>query len=86
MAVIKTAISIDKDVFAQVDEAAREMRVSRSRVFALALEDFLKRRRNRLIEEQMDRALAEIFETTEDQKAQAAMKVKQRRIAERESW
>ena len=38
---IKTAISLDRSLFEQVEILARKMNVSRSRLFAIALEDFL---------------------------------------------
>lgn len=43
---IKTAISIRKALFEQAEAAAREMNVSRSRLFALALEQYLERQQN----------------------------------------
>ena len=43
MAQIKTAISLDRSLFEQVEILARKMKVSRSRLFAMALEDFLRR-------------------------------------------
>ncbi len=42
MANIKTAISLQKSLFEQVETLAREMKVSRSRVFVLALENFIR--------------------------------------------
>jgi len=42
MANIKTAISLQKSLFEQVESLAREMKVSRSRVFVLALENFVR--------------------------------------------
>ena len=42
---MKTAISINDGLLREVDETARLMRLSRSRLFALAVGEFLKRRR-----------------------------------------
>ena len=39
---IKTAISIEKSLFTQANALARKMKVSRSRLFVLALEDFIR--------------------------------------------
>ena len=44
---IKTAISIDKSLFAQANALARRMKVSRSRLFVLALEDYIREQENR---------------------------------------
>lgn len=42
MSRVKTAISLDHSLFEQVEILARKMKVSRSRLFAMALEDFLR--------------------------------------------
>jgi metal-responsive CopG/Arc/MetJ family transcriptional regulator len=46
MANIKTAISIDKPLFEQVDDMAHELNTSRSRIFALAATEFIQRHKN----------------------------------------
>jgi metal-responsive CopG/Arc/MetJ family transcriptional regulator len=46
MANIKTAISIDKPLFEQVDDMAHELNTSRSRIFALAAMEFIQRHKN----------------------------------------
>jgi len=49
---IKTAISIDKSLFTQANALARKMKVSRSRLFVIALEDYMRQQENlRLLEE-----------------------------------
>ena len=50
---VKTAISLSERLFEAGERLARELKVSRSRLFAMALEDFLRRRENQ-------RLLAEI--------------------------
>ena len=47
MKTAKTAISLDKALFAQVDVLAKELKLSRSRLIAQALEEFIAKRRNR---------------------------------------
>ena len=42
MATVKTAISLQKRLFEQVETLAGEMKVSRSRVFVLAMEQFIR--------------------------------------------
>ena len=46
METFKTAVSIRKLLFEQADELARKMNVSRSRLFGLALEEYIRRREN----------------------------------------
>ena len=54
---MKTAISIDHELLQEVDETARLLGLSRSRLFALAVDDFLRRQR----QEQMLRRLNEVY-------------------------
>ena len=68
MSSVKTAVSIEKNVFAEVDCVAREMNVSRSRVIGLALEEFLKRRENQRLLEQINAAYDDA-PLTEEEKA-----------------
>ena len=42
MANIKTAISLQESLFAQAEDLARDLNVSRSRLFVLALENFIR--------------------------------------------
>ena len=46
---IKAAISLRKPLFDQVEIAARQMKISRSRFIATALEDYLYRRESKEI-------------------------------------
>jgi metal-responsive CopG/Arc/MetJ family transcriptional regulator len=54
---MKTAISISDELLHDADETARSMGLSRSRLFALAVGDFLQRKR----EEQMLLQLNEVY-------------------------
>ena len=54
---MKTAISIGGGLLQEADETARLMGLSRSRLFALAVEDFLRRRQ----QDQMLRQLNEVY-------------------------
>jgi metal-responsive CopG/Arc/MetJ family transcriptional regulator len=51
---VKTAISIDKSLFAQANALARKMKVSRSRLFVIALEDFIREQENRELLEKIN--------------------------------
>jgi len=82
MANIKTAISLQKALFEQVDSLAREKKVSRSRLFVMALEDYLRREENR----KLARQLTEVYgEPDPEQEAlQRKMKRYRRRVVEAE--
>jgi len=56
---VKTAISLRKALFEQAEELASKMEVSRSRLFALALEDYIRRQQSRELLAQINAAYAE---------------------------
>jgi len=56
---IKTAISIDKSLFAQANALARKLKVSRSRLFVLALKDFIQEQENRELLEKINAVYAD---------------------------
>lgn len=43
---VKTAISLEKSLFEQIDKTAANLHVSRSRLFVMAIEEFIQRQRN----------------------------------------
>jgi metal-responsive CopG/Arc/MetJ family transcriptional regulator len=47
MEYIKTAISVQKSLFEKADSLARQMKVPRSRLFVMALEEYIRRQQNR---------------------------------------
>ncbi len=71
MSKIKTAISLDADLFEAVEQAAKEMNVSRSRIFAMAVEAFLERKRNQALLEALNQAYAEAWTEDEERQFQA---------------
>lgn len=56
MPTVKTAISLEQDLMAKVQEIACTMNISRSRVFALAAEEFVRHQENRELLEKIDAA------------------------------
>jgi len=46
MANIKTAISIEKPIFEEMNVLAKDLNISRSRVFALAAQEFIQHYKN----------------------------------------
>jgi len=78
---VKTAISIREDLFAEVEQLAKELGVSRSQVFAMALEEFIVRRQNRQLLDALNRAYAD--EPTDEERALLqAMRRIQREVAD----
>jgi metal-responsive CopG/Arc/MetJ family transcriptional regulator len=58
MHTMKAAISVDDTLIDQAGKAAAEIGVSRSKLFSIAMADFLKKRRDDEITEQLNRAYA----------------------------
>jgi metal-responsive CopG/Arc/MetJ family transcriptional regulator len=83
MANVKTAISIQESLFAQAESLARRMKVSRSRLFVLALEDYIKRQENRELLAQINAAHAEEPDAAE-QALRSKLRRHHRRIVEGE--
>jgi metal-responsive CopG/Arc/MetJ family transcriptional regulator len=59
MTTIKTAISIQKPLFEQVELLSQRMNISRSCLFVMAVEDFIQRYQNRELLEDINKAYAE---------------------------
>lgn len=66
MQAIKTAISIDKNLFDQAENIARAMKVSRSRLFVIALQDFIEHRKNREMLAQINAAYSDEPDASEE--------------------
>ncbi|MBW1696984.1 MAG: CopG family transcriptional regulator [Deltaproteobacteria bacterium] len=62
MANIKTAISIEKPIFEQMNLLAKNLKVSRSRLFAMAAEEFIQRHKNRQLLEALNKAYSDLSE------------------------
>ncbi len=56
---VKTAVSIQRSLFEQAEDLARKMKVSRSRLFVLALEDYIRRQQNQELLAQINAAYAD---------------------------
>lgn len=65
MANVKTAISMQQSLFEEVDALAQELELSRSRLFVLAVEEFIQRHHNRRLQEAVDAAYDDLPESDE---------------------
>jgi metal-responsive CopG/Arc/MetJ family transcriptional regulator len=83
MANVKTAISIQQSLFEQAEALARELHISRSRLFALAVEDFMQRYENQRLLERINDAYADTT-TSEEQALLRRMRRQQRQMVEGE--
>lgn len=81
---IKTAISLDKTLFEQIEALAKEMQVSRSRLFVLAAQEFLERHKNIKMLEAINDAYDDM-PTAEEEKLIAEMKDRHSEVV-KEQW
>jgi metal-responsive CopG/Arc/MetJ family transcriptional regulator len=80
---MKTAVSLDDRLLHEADEAARHMGLSRSRLFAVAISEFLQRRKQQQMLLQLNKVYAGGMNPVE-KRLLKRMKAKVRRITERE--
>ncbi len=85
MSGVKTAISVNEYLFTQVNNLAREMHISRSRLFSLAVEEFIKKNANKKMYDQINATYKDDV-SEEEKNVLNSMKTKQRRTLERETW
>jgi len=83
MASIKTAISLQGSLLEQVDALARELDVSRSRLFVLAAEEFIQRHKNQELLEAINAAYDD-FPDLEEQAVLRGMRRQHRRLMEKQ--
>ena len=81
MATIKTAISIPKSLFEQVNDLAEELQVPRSQVFVLAVEEFVQRYQNRKMFEALNEVYADAADR-DDEALRKGMRQQQRQLLE----
>jgi len=60
---IKTAISIEKPIFEQMNVLAKDLNISRSRLFALAAQEFIQRHKNIQLLQSLNEAYDDLSES-----------------------
>lgn len=83
MANVKTAISLDKELLTEVNRVAEELHISRSRLFALAAEEFIARWENQELLHRINDAYADV-PTPEDEVLLESMSTHHRNVLEGE--
>ena len=82
---MKTAVSLPDHLFRRADEVAGELRIPRSRLFALALEEFLRNYRQQNVTERLNA----VYRDLPPRQLQNAMDVgleKLRNLTRDDSW
>ena len=82
---VKTAISMQQNLFNEVNELASELKVSRSRLFVLAIEDYIKKIESKKMLSQINSAFSD-FPDKEEEINTSMMRRKQKSILEKDSW
>ncbi|MGB5598777.1 MAG: hypothetical protein WBM66_08665 [Thiothrix litoralis] len=83
---IKTAISIQQDLFDTINQLAQELHISRSKLFVMAMEDFIEKNKNRKLLAQINAAHGNDTPDAEEAQVQQRMKQKQLKNLETEAW
>jgi metal-responsive CopG/Arc/MetJ family transcriptional regulator len=81
MASIKTAISLPKTLFDQADALAKTLKVSRSRLFVMAVEEFIRRYQNQQLLDRLNQAFREAPNAAETERLRQMRRV-QRTLVE----
>lgn len=85
MSGVKTAISIDEKLLIKVNRLSNDLHVSRSRVFTMAVQDYLKKQENQSLLAQLNEA----YEDSPDEEEKGiskSMQIKHNKMVEQESW
>jgi metal-responsive CopG/Arc/MetJ family transcriptional regulator len=82
---VKTAISLDEELFNKVNKLANDLHVSRSRLFTIAVKDYLKKQENQSLLAQLNEAYSD-YPDDEEKKVSKSMRVKYSKIIEQDSW
>lgn len=82
---VKTAISLDQGLLIKVNRLANGLHISRSKVFTLAVQDYLKKQENQSLLAQLNEAY-EDFPSEEEREISKSMRIKHNKIIEQESW
>lgn len=82
MSNIKTAISLDPTLFQKANHLAETLKVSRSRLFAIAIEKLVREYEAQGITEALNAVYADYTPTAEDEIALQKMREHQRKLVE----
>ena len=66
MSTIKTAISIPDSLYLQAEDLVNDMQISRSKLFALAIEEYLKQHRNQKLLQSINKAYDDGLDRSEE--------------------
>jgi metal-responsive CopG/Arc/MetJ family transcriptional regulator len=82
---VKTAISMQKELFDAVNKLAEELHISRSKFFVMAVQDYIQRNESKDLLLKINKAFSD-YPDSDEIKLHNKMKSKQRENLEKESW
>ena len=85
MAHVKTAVSIEESLFREAESLAENMNVSRSKLFAAAISEFISKYRNQQLLSEINAAYDDAPDKQEKNRLEA-MRGKQRQLLLAEPW
>ncbi len=83
MLAVKTAISVDKTIFDEAEYIAKEMHVSRSKLYVIAMKEFIDHRKNKQLFDDINAAYS-VEPSVEEQTIRKVSRQQHKRIVERE--
>ena len=66
MSNIKTAVSIKESLFKKAETLAKKLEISRSKLFAAALENFIRQQENRELLKKINKVHSQVFSLDEE--------------------
>jgi hypothetical protein len=85
MSGVKTAISLDEELFDRVNKLAGQLHISRSRLFAIAVKEYLKKQENQALLVRLNDAYSDSPDD-EERKISRSMSTKLKKIVGQEIW
>jgi hypothetical protein len=85
MAHVRTALSLEKDLFEEAEATARDLRLTRSGVWSLAMTEFLRRRSSRAMLEQINSAVDAMTEEEKTDGLSAIRRLHRRAVVD-DQW
>jgi len=78
---MKTAVSVPDDLFRQAEDAARRLKMSRSKLFSTAISEFLQRQQSNAVTERLN----EVY-SRRTAKVDSALHRAQLKSLDKDSW
>jgi metal-responsive CopG/Arc/MetJ family transcriptional regulator len=82
---VKTAISLDEELFLKVNDLANNLHISRSKVFTLAVQDYVKKQENQALLARLNEVYKDL-PIEEERKTLKSMRGKQKQLIQEEPW